>query len=196
MATTALAEVRPDRTSQVSTGNASLGTRRDELAPSTYKLEARLVPSRPIPDSQQCRCIPCSSRMYPIPVHPMETTVTKTAWIFAASLALSLPASGWAQGVSADGRAVSGTVIPGSGTTDGARAVAPENKSATPAPVAGSLSGLTSVGRCAALRKRYAQSQSCFQHFRLKNGGLRPGAAKQCKQIENPSVKCGSEIVG
>jgi len=127
--------------------------------------------------------------------HKVETTVIKS-WIFAASLALLLPAPGWAQAVSDNGRAVSGTVIPGSGTTGGSRGVAPENGSATAAPVAGSLSGPTRVSRCAALRKRYAQSQACYQHFRLKNGGLRPGAAKQCKQIENPSVKCGSEIVG
>ncbi len=99
------------------------------------------------------------------PFTEWETTLIKIAWVFAAVLALSLPASGWAQGVSADGRAVSGTVIPGSGTTGGSKAVAPERSSAKPAPVAGSLSGPASVGRCAALRKRYAQSQSCYQHF-------------------------------
>jgi len=125
----------------------------------------------------------------------METTLNKTALVLAASLALSLPASGWTQSVSDDGRAVSGTVIPSSGTTAGSKAVAPVH-SATPAPVAGSLSGPSGIGQCATLRKRYAQSQSCYQHYRLKNGGLRPGGAKHCKQIENPSVKCGSEVVG
>lgn len=50
--------------------------------------------------------------------------------------------------------------------------------------------------RCATLRKAYAQSQVCFAHYRLKNGGLRPGAFRHCKQIKNPSVQCGSAVVG
>ncbi len=117
------------------------------------------------------------------------------AVVLAVSLLSLLPGNGRSQGVSADGRSVSGTVVPGSGTTGGSK-VLPARNSAPPAPVAGSLSGAPEAGRCATLRKRYAQSQACYQRFRLKNGGLRPGASKQCKPVENPATKCGSEIVG
>jgi hypothetical protein len=41
-----------------------------------------------------------------------------------------------------------------------------------------------------------ALSQACLQRFRLKDGGLRFSASKQCKSVKNPSKKCGSEIVG
>jgi hypothetical protein len=96
-----------------------------------------------------------------------------------------------------DGRSTPGTVVPSSGTTAGARIpdAAPAQRSGRNA---GSLSGPASAqgDRCAVLRKRYAQSQACFERFRLKNGGLRPGASRQCKQIQNPAVKCGSEVVG
>ena len=96
-----------------------------------------------------------------------------------------------------DGRSTPGTVVPSSGTTAGARIpnAAPAQRSGSKA---GSLNGPASSqgDRCAVLRKRYAQSQACFERFRLKNGGLRPGASRQCKQIENPAVKCGSEVVG
>lgn len=119
----------------------------------------------------------------------------KAAVVSAVSLLSLLPARGWAQGVPSDGRSVAGTVIPSTGVTEGSKTV-PAKKSAAPAPVAGSLSGSPEAGRCAALRKRYAESQACFQRFRLKNGGLRPGASKQCKSIKNPSTTCGSEVAG
>lgn len=85
-----------------------------------------------------------------------------------------------------DGRSTPGTVVPSTGTTGGEKALTP-----APAPPQ-----TRSTARCAALRKRYAESQACFQRFRLQNGGLRPGAARQCKEIKNPSLQCGSEIVG
>ncbi len=119
----------------------------------------------------------------------------EAAVVSAVSLLSLMPVRGSAQGVPSDGRSVSGTVIPSTGTTEGSKTV-PAKRPAAPAPVAGSLSGSPEAGRCAALRKRYAQSQACFQRFRLKNGGLRPGASQQCKSIKNPSTKCGSEIVG
>ena len=91
-------------------------------------------------------------------------------------------------------RSVAGTVLPSSGTTVGSKPVQPI--SPTPPSTAGSLSGPGRGSRCAALRRRYAQSQSCFAHFRLKNGGLRPGAFQKCKQIKNPALQCGSAVVG
>ncbi|MEO7056008.1 MAG: hypothetical protein ABI281_02800 [Caldimonas sp.] len=118
-------------------------------------------------------------------------------FVFASTVSLFalLPAHGQAQNVPDDGRSVSGTVTPSTGTTAGSKVVQTK-KSVAPVPAAGSLSGSPEAGRCAALRKRYAQSQACFQQFRLKNGGLRPGASRHCKSIKNPSTTCGSEIVG
>ncbi len=121
---------------------------------------------------------------------------------------LAVGATPWAGGFAADSvsgaRSVPGTVVPSTGTTGGARAlepapwlrpVPPANTSKT----AGSLSGTRSIGTdsaaCTALRRTYAQSQACFAPFRLANGGLRPEAFRRCKQIENPSVKCGSAVV-
>lgn len=82
-----------------------------------------------------------------------------------------------------DGRSTPGSVVPSTGTTGGSKALT-------------TLPSSKGTSRCDALRKRYAESQACFEHFRLKNGGLRPGAAKQCKEIKNPSLQCGSEVVG
>jgi hypothetical protein len=48
---------------------------------------------------------------------------------------------------------------------------------------------------CPTLPRRYAESQACFSRYRLKNGGLKPGAFKHCREIENPALKCGSAIV-
>ncbi len=109
---------------------------------------------------------------------------------------MSVAATGASADPVNDGRSTPGTVVPSTGTTGGAKALAP-TQAAQPKPNAGSLSGPGPAGgRCAALRKRYAQSQACFERFRLQNGGLRPGASKSCKQIKNPSLQCGSEIVG
>jgi hypothetical protein len=89
---------------------------------------------------------------------------------------------------------VPGTVVPSTGTTQGSKAAQP--RSPAPPSTAGSLSGPDKDNRCPALRKRYAQSQSCFSRFRLKNGGLKPGAYRKCKEIPNPSLQCGSAVVG
>lgn len=110
--------------------------------------------------------------------------------------AISVPAPSAAADPVNDGRSVPGTVVPSTGTTAGTRALEPVQPP-PPNSNAGSLSGPGHAsGRCAALRKRYAQSQACFQRFRLQNGGLRPGASKYCRQIKNPSLQCGSEVVG
>ncbi len=115
------------------------------------------------------------------------------AMMFAAGIPVS--AASAAEPVN-DGRSTPGTVVPSTGTTAGAKALAPSQAS-QPKSNAGSLSGSDPANsRCAVLRKRYAQSQACFERFRLHNGGLRPGASKACKQIKNPSLQCGSEIVG
>jgi hypothetical protein len=116
------------------------------------------------------------------------------AALFAVITSLSMPSAA-ADAVN-DGRSTPGTVVPSTGTTGGARALTPVQ--APPKTNAGSLSGPRpgTTSRCAALRKQYAQSQACFQRFRLHNGGLRPGASKHCKEIKNPSLQCGSEIVG
>lgn len=117
------------------------------------------------------------------------------AILFVTATSLSVPSAA-ADAVN-DGRSTPGTVVPSTGTTGGARALAPAHAPQS-RKKAGSLSGpgTGSSGRCAALRKEYAQSQACFQRFRLQNGGLRPGASKHCKQIKNPSLQCGSEVVG
>lgn len=98
-----------------------------------------------------------------------------------------------------DERSVPGAVRPSTGTTSGSKALPQEAATQRPssAATAGSLSGPPAgSSRCAILRKTYAQSQTCFAHYRLKNGGLRPGAFKHCKQMKNPSLQCGSAVVG
>ncbi len=116
------------------------------------------------------------------------------AMLSATGISLSLPSA--AADTVNDGRSVPGTVVPSSGTTAGSKALEPA-QTPQPRPNAGSLSGPEpGNGRCAALRRRYAQSQACFERFRLHNGGLRPGASKHCRQIKNPSLQCGSQVVG
>jgi hypothetical protein len=57
---------------------------------------------------------------------------------------------------------------------------------------AGSLSG-PSTTDCAALRRRYAQSQACFEPYRLANGGIRPEAFNRCREVPDPATQCGPE---
>lgn len=73
-------------------------------------------------------------------------------------------------------RSVPGTVVPSTGTTAVSDPAQPD-------------------GRCAVLRKRYAQSEACFARYRMKNRGLRPGAFQHCKQLKDPSAECGPAIV-
>jgi hypothetical protein len=49
-----------------------------------------------------------------------------------------------------------------------------------------------SDGRCSMLRKKYAESEACFARYRMNNRGLRTGAFKRCKQLNDPSTECGS----
>jgi hypothetical protein len=100
------------------------------------------------------------------------------AWLIAFGMMAGAPASA-ADGPS-DDRSTPGTVVPSTGTTA--------------APSSGPVSQGDSPA-CAALRKQYAQSQACFGRYRLANGGLKPQAFKQCREIQNPAVKCGSAVV-
>jgi hypothetical protein len=96
----------------------------------------------------------------------------------------------------AGARATPGTVAPSTGTTapvpDPARAAS--GNSPRPAKTAGSLSG-RSPADCAAMRKRFAESQACFAPYRLANGAIRPEAYKRCHQMPDPSATCGPESV-
>ena len=70
----------------------------------------------------------------------------------------------------------------------------PPASAARPAKVAGSLSG-PAPPDCAALRKRYAESQACFSPYRLANGGIKPEAFKRCHEMPDPALTCGPAIV-
>ncbi|MDQ2736391.1 MAG: hypothetical protein M3Y55_15690 [Pseudomonadota bacterium] len=63
---------------------------------------------------------------------------------------------------------------------------------ASRAPAAGSSSGSQqpTASECAALRKKYLDSQACFEPYRLAHGGLRREAFKHCKSVVDPSPRC------
>lgn len=44
---------------------------------------------------------------------------------------------------------------------------------------------------CAALFKAYYESQICFAPYKNANGTMKPGAFEHCKQVEDPTPKCG-----
>ena len=139
-----------------------------------------------------------------------------SGWVAAAAVCFGVAAGGWTGAAfaadapadpSSAGRSVPGTVVPSSGTT------APPPSALPPVPpprlparassgTAGSLSGpagivgsgASSSAECTALRREYARSQACFAPYRLANGGLKPEAFKRCKEVENPSVRCGSAV--
>ncbi len=116
-----------------------------------------------------------------------------------AVLVISALGSSSSAATPSDDRSVPGSVVPSTGTTSGS--MAPSRDAAAPRassePTAGSLSPPPAdSNRCANLRKAYARSQACFAHYRLKNGGLQPGAFKHCREMKNPSLQCGSAVVG
>lgn len=118
------------------------------------------------------------------------------AWLVVHGMMASSPAS--AADRPSNERATPGTVVPGTGTT---AVQDPPDRSRTPPPgprdtvVPGAaIVGQGDSAACAALRKQYAQSQACFARYRLANGGLKPQAFKQCREIQNPAVKCGSAV--
>ena len=70
----------------------------------------------------------------------------------------------------------------------------PPASAARPAKAAGSLSR-PAAPDCAALRKRYAESQACFAPYRLANGGIKPEGFKRCREVPDPALTCGPETV-
>jgi hypothetical protein len=60
---------------------------------------------------------------------------------------------------------------------------------------AGSLSGGSSAQTtCAVLRKRYLDSQACFERYRLANGAVRQEGFKRCPNVVDPSPRCGPDL--
>ncbi len=92
-------------------------------------------------------------------------------------------------------RSVPGSVVPSTGTTAGPGASRQDQRSEPSSASAGSQSAPRQADTCATLRKKYARSQACFSRFRLKNGGLKPGAFQRCKEVTDPSLQCGPAIV-
>ena len=98
-----------------------------------------------------------------------------------------------------DGRATPGSVVPSSGTTassvpKSAARPARKDSAARTGKTAGSLSG-SPAPDCAALRRRYAQSQACFAPYRLANGGIRREAFRHCRNMPDPALTCGPATV-
>jgi len=71
-----------------------------------------------------------------------------------------------------------------------AQAQAPAGKASAPA----SLSASSPDAQCAALRKRYLESQACFEHYRVANGAVRPEGFKRCEEVVDPSPRCGQNL--
>lgn len=98
-----------------------------------------------------------------------------------------------------DARATPGSVVPSSGMAASsvprsAERPARKASAARPGRTAGSLSGPPPPD-CAALRRRYAQSQACFAPYRLANGGIKPEAYKHCRDMPDPALTCGPATV-
>lgn len=119
----------------------------------------------------------------------------------AALLLVAMTVGAWpvSQGVAAprpaSDRSSPGSEMNGSGTAAGHAAAQQAQSTLAPSRAnARSLNGSGGSRRCAALQKRYAQSEACFARYRMKNRGLEPGAFQHCKQLKDPSVKCGSSV--
>ena len=125
-----------------------------------------------------------------------SSAVVALAVAAAASLATS---PGHAADPPSSDRSVAGERVPSTGVTVPEQPAQPKVPSQTRAPrsakaTAGSLSG-GQASNCDVLRARYRRSQSCFAPYRLQNGGIKPEAFKFCKQVPNPSLKCGSAVI-
>jgi hypothetical protein len=60
---------------------------------------------------------------------------------------------------------------------------------------AGSLSGASSAeANCAVLRKRYLDSQACFERYRLANAAVKEEGFKRCPNVVDPSPQCGPNL--
>ncbi len=66
---------------------------------------------------------------------------------------------------------------------------------ASSASAAGSLSGgATSEATCARLRKEYLDSQACFERYRIVGGAVKPEAFERCRNVVDPSPRCGPDL--
>ena len=72
-----------------------------------------------------------------------------------------------------------------------AQASKPAGAQAVKPAVAASLSASSPDAECPALRKEYLESQACFQRYRVANGTVRPEAYKRCREVVDPSPRCG-----
>jgi hypothetical protein len=93
-------------------------------------------------------------------------------------------------------RSLMGTKVPSSGTTANL-SVSPQKQMAFPSSIKdiGKNNRGKTEERCTTRRKRYAQSEACFAHYRMKNRGLRQGAFQRCKQLKDPSWECDPVVV-
>jgi hypothetical protein len=74
-------------------------------------------------------------------------------------------------------------------------APAPALAQASRPATAGSLSGgASSEARCAVLRKRYLDSQACFERYRLANAAVKEEGFKRCPNVVDPSPQCGPNL--
>jgi hypothetical protein len=72
---------------------------------------------------------------------------------------------------------------------------APAFAQASRPATAGSLSGASSAeATCEVLRKRYLDSQACFERYRLANGAVRAEGFKRCPNVVDPSPRCGPDL--
>lgn len=125
----------------------------------------------------------------------MTTTASLLRQLAAAAYAVVIASTAFAADPPANDRATPGTVVPSTGVTKADPPATPAPSPARPASSsAGSLSGPPPAD-CAALRQEYAKSQACFAPYRLANGGLKPEAARRCKEVANPGSRCGPEVV-
>ena len=63
-----------------------------------------------------------------------------------------------------------------------------------PAAGAGSLSGSSPDADCAVQRKRYLDSQACFERYRSSNGSVKPEGYKACRNVVDPAPRCGPDL--
>ena len=75
-----------------------------------------------------------------------------------------------------------------------ASAPSPASAPASRPAVAASLSASSPDGECVALRKQYLDSQACFQRYRDANGSVRPEGFKACREVLDPSPRCGQNL--
>jgi len=58
-----------------------------------------------------------------------------------------------------------------------------QERAAKPPPASGAEADRRA---CEEQKKRFMESQACFQKFRLANGGVRPEAYQHCTEVKQP----------